>query len=148
MLFQLRFFSALLRFFVILARFWEAPGAQKINKKSKKSRSGRFWNAFGIQYRFWTRFGSDFGGFWKDFGWILEGFWEDFWKDFTLQTMIRATKRISMLGNKRKRNSIKEIQNISIFSKRYPLFPPGRLPLWATRTDGCSQRWQLPQSSA
>ena len=33
-----------------------------------------------------------------DFGWILEGFWEDFWKDLTLQTMIRATKGISMDG--------------------------------------------------
>ena len=28
----------------------------------------------------------------------MEGFWEDFWKDLTLQTMIRATKGISMDG--------------------------------------------------
>ena len=89
-------YSLFWRIFAILVRFWEAPEAQKINKKSKKSRSGRFWNAFGIQYRFWTRFWSDFGGFWKDFEWILEGFWEDFWKDLTLETMIRATKGISI----------------------------------------------------
>ena len=33
------------------------------------------------------------------FGRILEGFWEDFWKDLTLQTMIRATKGISRRPN-------------------------------------------------
>ena len=93
-----RFFGVFLQFFAILARFWEAPEAQKINKNLKKSRSGRFWNVFGIQYRFWTRFWSDLGGFWKDFGRILGGFWEDFWKDLILQTMIRATKGISMDG--------------------------------------------------
>ena len=90
--FDIDFLAFFLQFFAILARFWEAPEAQKINKKSKKSRSGRFWNVFGIQYRFWTRFWSDLGGFWKDFGRILGGFWEDFWKDLILQTMIRATK--------------------------------------------------------
>ena len=33
-----------------------------------------------------------------DFGRILGGFWEDFWKDLSLQTMIRATKGKSMDG--------------------------------------------------
>ena len=33
-----------------------------------------------------------------DFGWILGGFWVDFWKDLSLQTMIRATKGKSMDG--------------------------------------------------
>ena len=51
------------RLIVILARFGEAPGAPKINKKSKKLCLGQFWNAFGIQHRFWTRFWTDFGGF-------------------------------------------------------------------------------------
>ena len=56
------FFCVSWRLIVILARFWEAPGAPKINKKSKKSRPGRFWNAFGIQSRFWKRFWTDFDG--------------------------------------------------------------------------------------
>ena len=72
--FDIDFSSLFFRFFAILARFWEAPGAQKINKKSKKSHSGRFWNAFGIQYRFWARFWTDFCGFCKELEWILEGF--------------------------------------------------------------------------
>ena len=33
--------------------------------------------------------------------------------------------------------------NISVFSKRYPLFPPGRLPRWAARRNSCSLHWQL-----
>ena len=37
-------------------------------------------------------------------------------------------------------------QSISMFSKRYPLFPPGRLPRWATRRNSCSLNWQLLQS--
>ena len=78
---------------MILARFWEAPGAQKINKKSKKFEkidflthavskegSGRvlggFWEDLG-------RFGEDLGrvweGFWEGF---LAGFWEDFGNHF------------------------------------------------------------------
>ena len=85
------------RILTILARFWEAPGAPKINKKLKKSCSGRFWNAFGIFDRFWKRFWSDFGRFWMDFGWILGGFLEIF-GFLGGRTMIRATKGTSMDG--------------------------------------------------
>ena len=69
------------RFFAIFgdfARFWEAKKFPKIDKKSKKSCSGRFCGALKIYDRFWSRFWSDFGGFWMDFGRFLGGFWEDF----------------------------------------------------------------------
>ena len=68
--FQRRILSVFFRIFAILARFWEAPGAPKIDKKSKKSCSGRFWSALQIFHRFWKRFWTAFGRFWMDFGWI------------------------------------------------------------------------------
>ena len=52
-------------------RFWEAWGGRKIDKKSKKSSSGRFRSAFVIRYRFWN-----------DFVLILTRFVDDFLKIF------------------------------------------------------------------
>jgi hypothetical protein len=79
-----------------LARFWEAPGAQKISK----NRKNRVRDGFGTRLGSSIDFGHDFAPildiFWVDFGRILAGFREDFWKDLTLQTMIRATKGISL----------------------------------------------------
>ena len=64
MLFCHRFFIAFFRFFAILARFWEAPEAQKINKKSKN----HVGDGFG------TRLGSsiDFGHDLEVILWILD----------------------------------------------------------------------------
>ena len=84
--FLLRFFGDVLRFLMIFARFWEARGPPKIEKKLKKSQkidfltrsvlkegSGRvlrgFWDGFG---RFW-------GGFWMDFGGIFARILEVFY---------------------------------------------------------------------
>ena len=72
--FNIDFQASFFRILTILARFWEAPGLQKIAKNRKKSCSGRVWNAFGISKRFWKRFWSNFSRFWMDF----EIFWEDF----------------------------------------------------------------------
>ena len=76
-----RFFCVSWRLIVILARFWEAPGVPKINKKLKKSRSGRFRDFKSI-------LGAILKRFWIDFGWISEGFGKNlgkmlgaFWKD-------------------------------------------------------------------
>ena len=69
----------------MLARFWTVPGRPKIDKKSKKSRLGRFWNAFRIFYRFWNGFGKVWGRFWKGFGRGSEGFFRFFhcfWNGF------------------------------------------------------------------
>ena len=63
------------RNFPILARFWDDPGPPKIDTKSKKSCSGRFWNALFIV------FGTVWGGFWKGLGRVLGGFRQDF-RDF------------------------------------------------------------------
>ena len=60
--------------FEILARFWEAQGPPKIDKKSKKLHLGRCWNASGI----FNRFGDGFGRVWEDFGKVLGGFWQNF----------------------------------------------------------------------
>ena len=51
--------------------FEKAPGGRKIDKKSKKSSSARFWNAFVICYRFRN-----------DFVLILTRFVDDFLKIF------------------------------------------------------------------
>ena len=73
---------------MILARFWEAPGAPKINKKLKKSRSGRFRDFKSILGAILKRFLRILERFWIDFGWISEGFGKNlgkmlgaFWKD-------------------------------------------------------------------
>ena len=81
MFFCYRFFSVFFRFSAILARFWEALGPPKIGKKSKKSHSGRIWNALRIFHRFWERFWSSFGRIWMDFEWIFGQIFEAFWKD-------------------------------------------------------------------
>ena len=65
--FQLRFFSDFFRFFVIFGGFWEAPGGPKINKKLKKSCSGRSWNMFGFERGFQEGSGRVLGRFWEDF---------------------------------------------------------------------------------
>ena len=76
------------RLIVILARFWEAPGVPKINKKLKKSRSGRFRDFKSILGAILKRFSRILERFWIDFGWISEGFGKNlgkmlgaFWKD-------------------------------------------------------------------
>ena len=51
--FELGILCVFFRIFAILARFWTLPGHPKIDKKSKKSCLGRFWNAFRFLYRFW-----------------------------------------------------------------------------------------------
>ena len=66
--------SVFFRIFVILARFWEAQGPPKIDKKSKKLHPGRFWNASKI----FDRFGDSFGRVWEGFGKVLGGFWQNF----------------------------------------------------------------------
>ena len=87
----LRFF----RIFAVLMPFWEVPSLPKINKKSKKSPSGRFWSAFG----FFVDFGSDVGSILKDFELIFDEFWKDFgkileifWKD--LASILKTIWRI------------------------------------------------------
>ena len=76
--FQLRFFGVFLRNFAILARFWESPSLQKIEKNQKKS------SFFDFLTRSVLKKGSGrvLGRFWDDFGRILNGFWEDFGKNF------------------------------------------------------------------
>ena len=103
MFFGLRFFLFFLRFLRILARFWEALGPPKIEKKLKKIEKivfgavlERVWDLGSILEAILERFWWIWDGFWMDFGYILEGFWKDFGK--ILQTMIRATKGISMDG--------------------------------------------------
>ena len=80
---------------------WEAPGFPKIGKKLNKSRTNQFSNAFSFEAGFWEgsrrvlgRFERILRRFWQDFGNIFKAFW----KDFGEQTMIRATKGISMDG--------------------------------------------------
>ena len=73
---NMRFFDTnFLAFFwwilAILPGFWEAPGFQKIEKKTRKN---WFSNAFSFEGGFWDGSGAVFGGFWKGFGWILMGF--------------------------------------------------------------------------
>ena len=89
----------------MLARFWTVPGRPKIDEKSKKSRLGRFWNAFRIFDRFWDGFGKVWGGFWDGFGRVSEGFLRFFrcWRHLReafrvagLALMIRATRGRSM----------------------------------------------------
>ena len=72
--FKHRFFFDLLRLIVILARFWEAPGAPKIDKKSKKSCLGRFWDVGAIWGAILDRLLQILDGFWQDF----ERFWRLF----------------------------------------------------------------------
>ena len=63
---------------VILARFWEAQGIPKINKKIEKI-------VFGTLAGFQSDLGSDFEAIFKDFGAILDRFWKDFrgiWEEF------------------------------------------------------------------
>ena len=73
---------------MILARFGEAPGAPKIDKKLKKSRSGRFRDFKSILGAILNRFFWILERFGIDFGWISEGFGKNlgkmlgaFWKD-------------------------------------------------------------------
>ena len=73
--------------FAILARFWEALEPPKINKKLKKSCSGRFWNAFRIFVYFWVGFGRVWGGFGEGFGRIFEIFWKEFQRNLGGQTL-------------------------------------------------------------
>ena len=83
-----RFFCVSWCLIVILARFWEAPGASKIDKKSKKSCLGRFWDVGAIWEAILDRLLQILDGFWQDLGKILEAFWTD----LEGKTMIRATK--------------------------------------------------------
>ena len=72
---------------MILARFWEAPGPPKIEKKIKN----RFVLAFRFEGGFWKRSGKVLGGFWEGFGRILGAFWEGldgFGEDFALESRI------------------------------------------------------------
>ncbi len=66
------------RFFVIWARFWEAPETQKINK----NRKNRVQDGFGTCLGSSIDFGHDFGAILIDLGRILDGFWKDFGKIF------------------------------------------------------------------
>ena len=61
--FGYRFFSVFLRFLAILLGFWEAPGPQKIEKKTEKLRKNRFSNAFSFEGGFWDGSGAVLGGF-------------------------------------------------------------------------------------
>ena len=74
--FQLRFFHVFLRFFGILARFWEARGPQKIEKNWKNSKKIDFLT------RSFLKGGSGrvLEGFWDGFERILNGFSGDFGK--------------------------------------------------------------------
>ena len=83
-----RFFCVSWRLIMILARFWEAPGGPKINKKLKKSRSGRFRDFESILEAILKRFLRIWVRFWIDFEWISKGFGKNlgkmlgaFWKD-------------------------------------------------------------------
>ena len=72
-----RFFCDFLRFLMIFARFWQARGPQKIEKKLKKSQKiakNRFFNAFSFEGGFWEGSGTVSGGFLMDVGSILELF--------------------------------------------------------------------------
>ena len=94
MFFGHRFFVAFFRFFVILARFWETPGAQKINKKSKKTNkiatirkksdlgtgSARREASGRVSGGFWEGLGRIFKGFREGFGRVLGEFWGRFFE--------------------------------------------------------------------
>ena len=94
----------------MLARFWTVPGRPKIDKESKKSCLGRFWNALKFLYRFWNGFGKVLGGFGEVLGRVSEGFLRFFrsWRNLLevfrvagLALMIRATRGRSMDGWRR-----------------------------------------------
>ena len=75
-----------MRFFRILARFWEARGRQKIEKKIEKIAFGtlleRVWDSVSILDTILDRFWWVLKRFCMDFGRILEGCREDkFWLD-------------------------------------------------------------------
>ena len=100
-LFEHRILCVFFQIFAILARFWTLPGRPKIDKKSKKSCLGRFWNAFRFLYRFWNGFGKVLGGFGEVLGRVSEGFlrfvrsWRNLHEAFRvagLALMIRATR--------------------------------------------------------
>ena len=83
----------------MLAPFWDVPGLQKSIKKSKKSCSGRLWNAFKIFDRFWNGIGKVWGRFWEGLGKVSEGFLNFLGRNFgeafqveELALMIRATR--------------------------------------------------------
>ena len=96
------------RIFAILAGFWEVLGLPKINKKSKKSCSGRFWNAFKIfdllgdgLGKVLVRFGEGFERGSKAF-WRLFRSWRNLREAFRvagLALMIRATRGRSRRPN-------------------------------------------------
>ena len=90
---------------MLWARFWGVPGLPKIDKKSKKLCSGRFWNALKTIHRFWDGFERVLDGFRKGFGRVSEGFLRFFrsWRNLReafkvagLALMIRATRGGSM----------------------------------------------------
>ena len=83
--FLLRFFGDVLRFLMIFARFWEARGPPKIEKKLKKSQKiakNRFFNAFSFEGGFWEGSKRVLGWFWEVLGRFLDGFWGDFRENF------------------------------------------------------------------
>ena len=99
--FEQRILSVFFGILAILARFLEASGTPKINKKSKKSFSRRFWVVGSILDAILERFGRILDGFGKNFRRI----WNEFWKDSEkiseaswkvqvaeLTLMIRATR--------------------------------------------------------
>ena len=67
-----------------MAGFWDVPGPPKIDKKSKKSCSGRLWNAFEILDCFRDGFRKVWGESWEGFGKVLRGFWEGFGRVFEI----------------------------------------------------------------
>ena len=80
---------------MILARFWEALGIQKILKNQLKIENiafgtvlERVWDSVSILGTILDRFLWILQRFNADFGRILEGFQEDFWKDFRLQDLL------------------------------------------------------------
>ena len=103
--FGLGIFYVFFRIFANVARFWNLPGRPKIDKNSKKSCLGRFWNAFRFLYRFWNGFGKVLGRFGEVLGRVSEGFLRFFrsWRNLLevfrvagLALMIRATRGRSM----------------------------------------------------
>ena len=65
-----------------MARFWEALGLPKIQKKTKKidvlSRSVWKRGVGRLLGGFWDDLGRVLGGFWEHFGKVFDGFGEDF----------------------------------------------------------------------
>ena len=150
--------------------FWSQNSRKSCKKWVLKACFFRayFWMDFErVLEGFWEAFGRGLGGIWSLMGNFLTVLWNCF-STLTTHSKLkmgstekkrfqeRIWRGLGTFGNdfgeilcvsrrtqrKHKQNEIKRRQNISFVSKRYPLFPPGRLRQCIKRMSSFSKCWQ------